>query len=100
MSESLDRTSRSWVPDRSPCQVPLSVQGTCLLLQYLVIFRPSFLRRYMPPKFPKHPLQDIETNMNEVVTYGRRLSDEGFGGALMGFALNRHNVHWSLQPQA
>eukprot|EP00434_Breviolum_minutum_P004871 symbB.v1.2.004297.t1/scaffold220.1/size262620/21 len=27
--------------------------------------RPS----YMPPKVPKHPLQDVELNMNEVLTY-------------------------------
>eukprot|EP00913_Durusdinium_trenchii_P012251 g11504.t1 len=27
--------------------------------------RPS----YMPPKIPKHPLQDVELNMNEVLTY-------------------------------
>jgi len=24
---------------------------------------------YMPPKIPKHPLQDIESNMNELLTY-------------------------------
>lgn len=26
-------------------------------------------RLYMPPKIPKHPLQDIEANMNELLTY-------------------------------
>lgn len=28
----------------------------------------------MPPKIPKHPLQDVELNMNEVLTYSDGLS--------------------------
>lgn len=28
----------------------------------------------MPPKVPKHPLQDVELNMNEVLTYSHELS--------------------------
>eukprot|EP00927_Polykrikos_kofoidii_P007723 TRINITY_DN13168_c0_g1_i1.p1 TRINITY_DN13168_c0_g1~~TRINITY_DN13168_c0_g1_i1.p1 ORF type:complete len:348 (-),score=67.30 TRINITY_DN13168_c0_g1_i1:53-1096(-) len=34
-----------------------------------VVHGPNIKRKNMPPKIPKHPLQDIQQNMNEVMTY-------------------------------
>ena len=57
--------------------------------------------RYMPPKIPKHPLQDIEANMNELLTYSAELSllvlrpsasKSGLPFALPPSALNRDDL--------
>eukprot|EP00929_Paragymnodinium_shiwhaense_P054580 TRINITY_DN27360_c0_g1_i1.p1 TRINITY_DN27360_c0_g1~~TRINITY_DN27360_c0_g1_i1.p1 ORF type:complete len:343 (+),score=72.31 TRINITY_DN27360_c0_g1_i1:171-1199(+) len=34
-----------------------------------VVFGPNTKRRHMPPKIPKHPLMDVDQNMNEIITY-------------------------------
>ncbi|CAJ1409502.1 unnamed protein product [Effrenium voratum] len=63
----------SWQPApgvRGFIRHPVKAQGHIMGHKMEVIQGSRKRPSYMPPKFPKHPLQDIETNMNEVVTYG------------------------------
>lgn len=48
---------------------PVKAEGNILGHKLEVIFGEHTRRRNMPPKIPKHPLQDIDQNMNELLTY-------------------------------
>merc|ERR1719422_1094063 len=48
---------------------PVKATGNILGHQLEVIFGDYHRRRHMPPKIPKHPMQDVDQNMNELLTY-------------------------------
>lgn len=48
---------------------PVKGHGMSLGHKLEVIYGDHTKRRHMPPKIPKHPLQDIGQNMNEILTY-------------------------------
>eukprot|EP00928_Gymnodinium_smaydae_P026866 TRINITY_DN20963_c0_g2_i2.p1 TRINITY_DN20963_c0_g2~~TRINITY_DN20963_c0_g2_i2.p1 ORF type:complete len:336 (-),score=50.17 TRINITY_DN20963_c0_g2_i2:118-1125(-) len=54
---------------RSVIRHPVKGHGLSLGHKLEVIYGEHTKRRHMPPKIPKHPLQDVDQNMNEIVTY-------------------------------
>eukprot|EP00933_Yihiella_yeosuensis_P012883 TRINITY_DN12223_c0_g1_i3.p1 TRINITY_DN12223_c0_g1~~TRINITY_DN12223_c0_g1_i3.p1 ORF type:complete len:374 (+),score=56.42 TRINITY_DN12223_c0_g1_i3:110-1231(+) len=48
---------------------PVKAVGNVLGHKLEVVMGSRRRPRYMPPKIPKHPLQDVEQNMNELLTY-------------------------------
>jgi len=48
---------------------PVKATGLILGHKVEVQFGPHTKRRHNPPKIPKHPMQDVQQNMNELVTY-------------------------------
>jgi len=62
-----------------------------------VIYGEHTRRRHMPPKIPKHPMQDVDQNMNELLTYNdlkiRWQWTTRFGTSKMKIAR-----HWKPKP--
>mmetsp|Transcript_58716 Transcript_58716/g.139914 ORF Transcript_58716/g.139914 Transcript_58716/m.139914 type:complete len:337 (-) Transcript_58716:47-1057(-) len=54
---------------RTSIRHPVKATGMVLGHKLEVQFGPYTRRRHNPPKIPKHPMQDIQQNMNELVTY-------------------------------
>jgi len=48
---------------------PVKAVGNVLGHKLEVIYGHHRRQRHMPPKIPKHPMQDIDQNMNELLTY-------------------------------
>jgi len=48
---------------------PVKAAGAILGHKLEVLYGHHTKRRHNPPKIPKHPMQDIDQNMNEVLTY-------------------------------
>lgn len=66
--------SRSWPSPalggvRGLIRHPVKATGNILGHKMEVVIGSRRRPRYQPPKIPKHPLQDIEQNMNELLTY-------------------------------
>jgi len=54
---------------RTVIRHPVKASGMVLGHKLEVIFGHHTRRRHMPPKIPKHPMNDVDQNMNEVLTY-------------------------------
>lgn len=76
---------------------PVKATGNVLGHKLEVIYGVHTKRRHNPPKIPKHPMQDIDQNMNEVLTYGdlkiRWQWTTKFNTSKMNIAR-----HWKPQP--
>lgn len=55
---------------RTAVRHPVKAVGNVLGHKLEVIFGEHTGKRHMPPKIPKHPMQDLDQNMNEILTYG------------------------------
>lgn len=54
---------------RTAIRHPIKAVGHVLGHKLEVVYGQHTKRRNIPPKIPKHPLQDLDQNMNEVLTY-------------------------------
>jgi len=54
---------------RTMIRHPVKAVGNVLGHKLEVIYKQHGMRKNVTPKIPKHPMQDVDQNMNEVITY-------------------------------